>query len=101
MKFFRRFVYRKILDPFPLLQKSALIINREGFSVFYHKAKRKLKQYLLRFIYVDHSLITYPSETFTSKTYVRLRDFQMKADKEVIRKKLRAIIKEIEKTRGI
>jgi hypothetical protein len=85
------------LDPFPLLQRSALIISREGFSVFYHKVKRKLKQYLWRFIDVDHSLITYSSEIVPSNTYVRLRDFQMKADKEIIRKKLRAIIEEIEK----
>jgi hypothetical protein len=97
MKFFRRFVYRKILDHFPLLQKSVLTISREGFSVFYHKVKRKLKQYLWRFIYVDRSLITYPSETATSKTYIRPGDFQMKADKEVIRNKLRAIIEEIKK----
>jgi hypothetical protein len=79
------------------MQKSALLISREGFSVFYHKVKRKLKQYLWRFIYVDRSLITYPSEIVSSKTYVQLRDFQMKADKEVIRKKLRTIIEEIEK----
>ncbi len=97
MKFFQRFAYRKILDPFPLLQKSVLTISREGFSVFYHKVKRKLKQYLWRFIHVDHSLITYPSEIVSSNTYVRLRDFQMKADKEIIRKKLRAIIEEIGK----
>jgi hypothetical protein len=97
MKFFRRFVYRKILDLFPLLQKSALTISREGFSVFYHKVKKKLKQYLWRFMDVDHLLTTYPSGIDSSKTYVRLREFQMKADKEVIRKKLRAIIEEIEK----
>lgn len=80
-----------------MMQKSALLINREGFSVFCHKVKRKLKQYLWRLIYVDRSLIKYPSEIVSSKTYVRLRDFQMKADKEVIRKKLVAIIEEIEK----
>jgi hypothetical protein len=85
------------LDPFPLLQRAALIISREGFSVFYHKVKKKLKQYLWRFMYVDHSLTTYPSGIDPSKTYVRLREFKMKADKEIIRKKLRAIIEEIEK----
>jgi len=36
-----------------------------------------------------------------ARTYVRLSDFQMKADREVIRKKLRAINEEIEKKRGV
>jgi len=97
MKLFRRFIYRKILDHLPLLQKSVLTINREGFSVFYHKVKRKLKQYLWRFIYADRSLIAYPSETVTSKTYVLLTDFRMKAGKEIVRNKLGAIIEEIRK----
>jgi hypothetical protein len=97
MKFFRRFVYRKILGPFPFLQKSASTISREGFAVFYYKVKRRLKPYLWRFIYVHHAPITDSSETVPSKTYIRLSDLHMKADKDVIRKKIRAIIEEIEK----
>jgi hypothetical protein len=36
-----------------------------------------------------------------AKTYVRLSDFQIKADRDVIRRKLRAINEEIKKKRGI
>ena len=100
MKFFQRFVYHKILGQFPLLQKATLIISREGFSAFYYKAKRRLKNYLWRFKNVPRAPVTSPSETESLKTYVRLNDFEMKADREVIRKKLRAINEEIEKKRG-
>jgi hypothetical protein len=97
MKFLRRFVYRKIFGPFPFLQKSVSTISREGFSVFYYKVKRRLKPYLWRFIYAHHTPITYSSEIVPSKTYIHPRDFQMKADKDVIGKKIKAIIEEIEK----
>jgi hypothetical protein len=94
------------LGPFPLLQKSALIISRGGFSVLYHKIKRRLKKYLWRFKDIPSASETFSSETdllktMEAKTYVRLSDFQIKADRDVIRRKLRAINEEIKKKRGI
>ena len=100
-EFFRRLVYQKILGPFPLLQISALTISRAGFSVYYHTVKRRLKHYSWRFNDVPSASETAPLKTMEARTYVRLSDFQMKADREVIRKKLRAINEEIEKKRGV
>ena len=104
--FFRHLVYQKILGRFPLLQLSALTISRAGFSVYYHTVKRRLKHYSWRFNDVPSVSETSPSETaplktMEARTYVRLSDFQMKADREVIRKKLRAINEEIEKKQGV
>ena len=93
-------VYHKILGTFLLLQQAALIISRAGFSVFYHKAKRRLKNYLWRFKDVPSAPVTSPSETASLKTYVRLNDFSMKADREVIRKKenlYRSLIQAVKK----
>jgi len=101
VEFFRRLVYQKILGPFPLLQISALTISRAGFSVYYHTVKRRLKHYSWRFNDVPSASETAPLKTMEARTYVRLSDFQMKADREVIRKKLRAINEEIEKKRGV
>jgi hypothetical protein len=88
------------------LQISALTISRAGFSVYYHTVKRRLKHYSWRFNDVPNASETSPSETvplktMEARTYVRLSDFQMKADREVIRKKLRAINEEIEKKQGV
>ena len=106
MKFFRHLGYHKISGTFPLLQQAALKIGRAGFSVYYHKAKRRLKKYFWRFNDGSSAAETAPSRiaslnTMEAKIYVRLSDFQMKADREVIRKKLRAINEEIEKKRGV
>ena len=100
MKFLRRLVYQKILGPFPLLQQSALIISRAGFSAYSHMAKERLKKYVRRFSDVPIAPETAPFKTMEAKTYVRPSNFKMKADREVIRKKLKAINEEIEK-RGL
>jgi hypothetical protein len=105
-KFLRRLVYQQILGRFPLLQLSALTISRAGFSVYYHTVKRRLKHYSWRFNDVPSASGTSPSETaplkaMEARTYVRLNDIPMKADREVIRKKLRAINDEMEKKRGV
>ncbi|NJL59243.1 MAG: hypothetical protein HC887_05930 [Desulfobacteraceae bacterium] len=36
---FRKFFYFRLLAKFPLLQKSALTLSKEGFKVFYPKQK--------------------------------------------------------------
>jgi hypothetical protein len=40
-------------------------------------------------------------KTCGATTYVRLSDFRMKADREVIRRKLRAIKEEVEKMQDV
>ncbi|MFA4915364.1 MAG: hypothetical protein WC560_01655 [Syntrophales bacterium] len=102
----RSLFYIKILGHFPLLQQSALTISRAGFSVFYQKTKRKLKRYLWRSNHEPKISDSSPSETASiksmeAKTYVPLTEFKMKAEKEVIRKKLREVIDKIEKKRGM
>jgi hypothetical protein len=101
VEFFRRLVNQKILGRFPLLQLSVLTIRRAGFSVYYHTVKRRLKHYSWRFNDVPSASETVPLKTMEARTYVRLSDFQMEADREVIRKKLRAINEEIEKKQGV
>jgi hypothetical protein len=98
-EFFRRLVFQKLLGRFPLLQLSVLTINRAGFSVYYHTVKRRLKHYSWRFNDVPSASETPPSETVPSKTYVRLSDFPMTADGEVIKRKVRAIKEELRRNK--
>jgi hypothetical protein len=83
-----------------------MTISRAGFSVYYHTVKRRLKNYSWRFSDVPSTAETPPAETtplktIEARTYIRLSDLKMKADREVIRRKLRAIHEEIEKKHGV
>jgi len=89
------FIYRKILLPFQLLQRSVLTLREAGLAVFYLKITRRLKQYLSKFKYMKNHRATYPPPAVPLKTYVRPPDCRMQADREVISRKLREIHEEI------
>jgi hypothetical protein len=106
LEFFQRLIHQGILGRFPLLQQSVLMISRAGFSVYYHTVIRRLKHSLWLFTDVPSASETSASETSTLKAlkgcmYVRLSDFQMQADSEVIKKKLRLINEEIRHKHGV
>jgi O-antigen biosynthesis protein len=105
-EFFRSLVYLKILGHFPLLQRAALTISRSGFPVFWQIVKERVKRYLWRLNDKQEPSEVSPSEivplkSMVMKTYVRLSDFEMKADKKVIRNKLLDIINGIKEKRGL
>ena len=95
MKFFRRFVYKKIFGQFLLLQQSALVISRAGFSAFYLKAKRRLKKYLWRFKAVPIAPLTFPLEAESLKTYVLLNGLPAKNGRDVVRKEVASGLRKI------
>ena len=101
-EFFRRLFYLKLLGKTPLLQKGAMTISREGFKVFYYKAKNRLKgswQNLNKIPeYTEKPLSNIDtSKKIDDKSYILLSEVDMKADREDIARKLRGIIKEIGK----
>jgi len=102
----RALVYIKILGYFPLLQQSALTISGAGFPVFYQKAKRRMKKHLRQFnkllgISDGPPSESVPLKNMDAKIYVQLSEFKMKANQETVKMKLRTIIEEIEKKRGL
>ena len=83
-----KFVYHKILGPFPLLQQSVLTISRAGFLAFCYKAKRRLKNYLWRFRNVPIAPIASPSETVLLETYAQPNNYQTYGARKVIQKEV-------------
>ena len=93
--------YRKLVVIAQLLRQSNKTLREAGFALFYLKIRRRLKQYFKRFQYAERQPVTYPPAAATVKTYIRLRDFQMKADNEAIGKKLKTIREEIAQKTGV
>lgn len=91
-EFFRRLVYQKISGRFPLLQKMALSLRREGWQVTYHKVKNRLWPGIRRKLSPKGRGAL---KNMDIKTYLPPSEIDMKVEGEELRKKLREFTEEM------